>query len=321
MTIQPLNQRDDRWAKEKLGTSINSIGNYGCLLVCCTMIAKYYGHEVDPIILNSLFVKNGSYQNGNLYRWYEGLPKVFNDIKCTKLVNTPANLTKAQFDEIDNELSAGRPVIFQVDFNPQDAPVQTHFVLCVAKENDNYIVNDPWYGDRANITRYGVPKITIQQYAFHSGEKVVEETDLANKDITWDDFEGNRHIVKWYVDEWEVEKKEKEKLASDIASLTKRNEDLQKDGSSLRQDLLSKDKTIVTITNEKNALKNQLAYAGEELDKMRVQNIQQTQKIEELQVSIDKLGAKLGLLEKNALSTSTIPQLLSEIAKRFKLKG
>jgi hypothetical protein len=53
---------------------------------------------------------------------------------------------------------------------------------------------------------------------------------------------------------------------------------------------------------------------------MRTQNLQQTKKIEELQVSIDKLGAKLGLLEKNALSTSTIPQLLSEVAKRFKLK-
>jgi GH25 family lysozyme M1 (1,4-beta-N-acetylmuramidase) len=168
-----------------------------------------------------------------------------------------------------------------------------------------------FFGDKEALAKYG----------YQSTAPVPQpSTDLKSTTIDWFDEEGNSHPVGWYVSEWYNEKQERSKAIEDAIKWKELYESLQKDGSSLRQDLLSKDKTITIITNEKNALKNELVYAEDELDKMRVQNLQQTKKIEELQVIIDKSGAKLGLLEKNALSTSTISQLLTEVAKRFKLK-
>ena len=118
LNIKSISQRDPKWKDIKLGTSDVTIGTGGCLLVCCAMVAQYYGHDIDPASLNNLFIEAESYSDGNLYKWYEGLSKVYSDIKVTKYEPTPKNLTASQLRVIDDELEAGRPVIIEVDFKP-----------------------------------------------------------------------------------------------------------------------------------------------------------------------------------------------------------
>lgn len=162
-------QRDPQVAATLLGTSNSTIGDYGCLLTALAMLCKYYGKNVDPISLNQMLINIGGYLNGNLYKWYEGITKIFSDIVLTKLQITTYKLTDVDFNAIKAEIDAGRPVIIEVDFNPSTAIADMHFVLLTGYDGDTYYVNDPWYGDNANLNRYGVPAITIQRYVFHSG--------------------------------------------------------------------------------------------------------------------------------------------------------
>lgn len=169
INVPLFSQRDPAWKSIKLGTGTGSIGDYGCLLTACAMLAKYYGKDTDPKRLNELFIKNGSYASGNLYKWYEGISKAYPDIKVSKLVETPNPVTTAQFNEWKEEINNGRPVILQVDFYPSTAQPDMHFVLLVGYDDTNYYVADPYYGDVSNLTRYGTPKTTVLKYVFHTG--------------------------------------------------------------------------------------------------------------------------------------------------------
>lgn len=176
LNVPLFNQRDSKWQAKPLGTSSSTLGGYGCLVTCLAMLAKYYGKDTDPDKLNTALVSINGFAapkeaptQKNLYKWYEGITKLYPDITITKLQATPAALTTTDFNAIKAEIDAGRPVILQVDFIPATSLVDMHFVLLVGYEGTTYYVNDPWYGDKANLTRYGVPSATIQQYIFHSG--------------------------------------------------------------------------------------------------------------------------------------------------------
>jgi len=176
LNVPIFGQRDSRWANKPLGSSSSTLGGYGCLVSCLAMLCKYYGKDTDPDKLNTALVNINGFAAAsttptqkNLYKWYEGITKLYSDIAITKLQATPAALTTTDFNALKAEIDAGRPVILQVDFIPATAFVDMHFVLLTGYEGNTYYVNDPWYGDNANLNRYGDPAITIQQYVFHSG--------------------------------------------------------------------------------------------------------------------------------------------------------
>jgi len=172
LQVPLFSQRDPQWANKKLGFSSETIGGFGCLLSVMSMLSKYYGKDTDPGRLNDL-LKNlkpsPGYADPNLYKWYDGVPKIWPDISCTAIIDTPSAVTAAQFKSMEDELNAGRPVVLEVDFIPSTSQEDMHFVLLIGKEDGNWIVADPWYGDVSNLTRYGDPKVTIQRYVFHNG--------------------------------------------------------------------------------------------------------------------------------------------------------
>lgn len=166
---QIFSQKDLRWAAKPLGTSSSTIGDYGCLLAVMATLAGYFGKDTDPDRLNQALVNVQGYQSGNLYKWFGGISKVYSDISCTKLKNTPYPLTHTDFREIDEQLQRNKPVVAQVDFVPSTAPVDMHYVLIIDGQEGEYTVADPWYGDVASLKRYGEVRSTIQQYALHEG--------------------------------------------------------------------------------------------------------------------------------------------------------
>lgn len=135
-----LSQRDARWAWKYLGFSYSTIGGYGCLVACLTMLAG----ETDVSKVNDLMKGTGPYgpNNGggafldNLVVW----GNVQNALKNLKLVERgwTYNNDKVR-DWIYNKKI---PVIVEVDAAPIGSPRTKHFVLYVG---DAKLV-DPWTG-------------------------------------------------------------------------------------------------------------------------------------------------------------------------------
>ncbi len=155
----PLSQRDPLWANARLGHagSPKTIGEWGCMLTCFTMVANTFGRTITPAQLNHAMVSNGGFLNGYLTKW-NALSDVYKDIVYQgKFAGTT---TSDLLSRIDSSLAAGQPVAIQVDFtsNTPYTDNDQHWVLIVAKDGDDYRINDPWLlpGQEASLqARYG----------------------------------------------------------------------------------------------------------------------------------------------------------------------
>ena len=151
LNIAPLAQRDPKWADIQLGTSSVTIGGYGCLITCASMMLKYFGFDTDPLRLNAWLKANGGYHNSNWFVW-DSLKSYDNRISFAY------RYEYAALDKIDAQLAAGRPVIVNVDMIPGTPVMDEHWILVVGKVDGSYIVNDPWYGTQFKFEeKYGSP--------------------------------------------------------------------------------------------------------------------------------------------------------------------
>jgi hypothetical protein len=136
------------------------------------------------------------------------------------------------------------------------------------------------------------------------------EMPLKNTNIDWYDYEGNQHTVGWYVYEWELEKRNGIKLASDIADLKEFNKDLQKQGSELTVQLTLAREAIQTSSDNLKAVKTQLVGLEQQLlleqaeNGVKIENL--TKKVQELTDSNEKLVKKNEGLVKDFLKTATL---------------
>jgi hypothetical protein len=150
------NQRDPRWANQRLGTvNGTTIGQYGCLITAISMLNRGFdpsGVLYYPSNVDDLFTNQNGYANGNLVIWTairRILPNVA-IIDHDNCASTPAPLGK-----IRDLLDKGGACILRVGFGGK--PANMHWLLAVGYANDDIIFNDPWYGDQVgfNTRRYG----------------------------------------------------------------------------------------------------------------------------------------------------------------------
>lgn len=213
-------QLDARWGSEKLGYNINpqyNIYNYGCLITCLAMVCEYYGIPHNPSTINKLLKDKGGFSNGGgLYIW-GSLNKAYGEIK-EKMTNTPSPLSNLQISEIRASIDQGMPVMVQIDVNPKTVDLDMHYVLIIgynpSDEND-FIIADPIGGVERSLKYYlgwfrPSARKTIEQYTLLQG---TPKFDMKDKTVDFDDAEGKRHTVGWYVYEWYVEKREAQTLA------------------------------------------------------------------------------------------------------------
>jgi len=163
-------QRDNKWKDKKLGFSDLTLGGYGCLVTCLAMIARHFGKDTNPGKMNNDLKEKGRFQGG-YYKW-KGVEQVYPDIIEHDIVFTPQPLTDSQLKEIDNHLEEGRLVMFEVDYNPNTACVEGHFVLALSKSDKTYRIADPWTGRECSLKKYGEAKYTIQRYILYGGPVV-----------------------------------------------------------------------------------------------------------------------------------------------------
>jgi SH3-like domain-containing protein len=136
---QILYQNDEKWKSAKLGNSNETIGGWGCLLTSVTMMLNGIGYSETPETVNEKMKKAGGFQGAFFIP--SVLPYVWPNAAYRDM--QPCENSPAPIQLIDAAVSAGKPVILQVDWNKQ-AGIQTHFVLVKEKKGNDYILYDPY---------------------------------------------------------------------------------------------------------------------------------------------------------------------------------
>jgi len=177
--VKRFSQRDSLWENKRLGQpgSTQTIGQWGCLLTCFTMTANVYGHAVTPAQLNDTLVRKGGFINVNWTKW-NALTAAYTDIIYNGKVDNDPNVTS----KIDRSLAQGHPVTILVDFtsNTPYTDNDQHWVLIVAKDGDDYRINDPWLKPAQETSlrqRYGIAgrplRDSIRSAIFYKSTKTV----------------------------------------------------------------------------------------------------------------------------------------------------
>lgn len=133
-----FSQRDPRWCRQYVGGSSLTVGEVGCYLTSVTMVHKKYGFSTSP----SLIAANRNY--------------FFSNTALMLTPPAPNGYTYKRYDYfktdiIDNELSAGRPVIVHVRLNNGYGG---HFVVLFSGSGGSYTMHDPWYGADLNFSSH-----------------------------------------------------------------------------------------------------------------------------------------------------------------------
>lgn len=163
LSINPLSQRDSKWASARLGNvNATTIGSHGCVITSMSMLACYYNHLLTPDQLNDFLVKNSLYYDGNLFV-NGSITKLFSDIKFDKVEF--CETTPAPIAEIKRYIDMGMPTVVAL----MNQGIR-HYILVIGYQGNKIIANDPWQGDTVAINdRWGDPAAKILQVNFFSG--------------------------------------------------------------------------------------------------------------------------------------------------------
>lgn len=135
-----LYQNDPKWKNVKLGNQNNeTIGSWGCLVTCLTMVANGFGFDETPQTINTKLKVAGGFQGAMV------IPAALPNI-CPGLVYKgyqPCEDSPAPIAQIDTAINKGNPVIAQVDWSPKSG-LQTHWIVLYGKTGNDYYMKDPY---------------------------------------------------------------------------------------------------------------------------------------------------------------------------------
>lgn len=178
LPIDPLSQRDGRWAGLTIGQPTGhgkTIGNWGCLLVCYNMMARYWNlSHLLPGDYNQFMVDRGAFDRQYVR---PGALAIAHDGQVTNNGWLPREDGR-MLPRIKQWIDDGTPVPAQVDFDPSTRPsfnpdvdFEQHWVLLIGYTADDFIMADPWHGDIALLSsRYGIPGTDVIQACFYTKE-------------------------------------------------------------------------------------------------------------------------------------------------------
>jgi hypothetical protein len=161
-TPKYLSQRDPQWINEKLGFDDTlTIGTDGSALACLSMLVNGYGYNETPSSMNSKLKDMGSGIGflGSLIVW-PGLTRAFPRIVFRRIVVCRSQ--PAPLDEINASLDAGQALLVEIDRSPSPG-LQNHWVVLYARQEDDYLMLDPWPQPPDNaptslVRRYGLAR-------------------------------------------------------------------------------------------------------------------------------------------------------------------
>lgn len=259
---------DSRWSGILLGYNTQAqfnIYNYGCLINCLAMVARYYNKAYDPAGINKAFKDMGAGKafvaGGGDYVW-GGFHLLFGDIE-EKRIRTPDLLSDAQIGEIKSAIDAGYPVMVQLDVNPRTVENDQHFVLIVGydpNDENNFTIADPLGGKLHSMKDYlgwfkPNARNTIEQYAIYKGpvpkipaSSIPVPADvfpvLVHKSTQWD------QTTNEYLPGQDPAKTTFDNLKAVITGIKSRITDLTNQVASAQADSKSKDERISNLEGQ-----------------------------------------------------------------------
>lgn len=157
LKIIPFSQRDLQWANIFLGYNTAkpyTIGMYGCLITCLASYLKSAGKNETPKTVNQKLVDNNGYQAGTgNFIWSKCTVLELNEVYSSPKYNGPA--TQQAFQKISGFITAGQPVLCEVDFVPSTAQPDMHYVLIYGADDTQLYAMDPWTGTFITLDVYG----------------------------------------------------------------------------------------------------------------------------------------------------------------------
>jgi hypothetical protein len=169
---------------QTLGSGPATIANSGCYLCSFAMLADYYGQNVDPVALNTLFTQQNIYVDGDDLT-DNALQEAYSSITYLQsypYANVPADL--GQLQTLLSDLT--QSVILEVNSNPEGptATLETHFVVAVSCDGTNVTIADPWTGQLSTGTPYGDWATTIQKYVVYKGTPTAPPVSVPSATFT-----------------------------------------------------------------------------------------------------------------------------------------
>ena len=138
------NQRDKRWASDKLGDSSETVGKVGCLISSICMNLSYYKEHMTPKELNIKLRELEGYTQRGWLIWSK-----LEEVMDNKLSITFPELSH---ESIEKNLLDKKPILAKVYINK----VIPHWILIVGKEKREYLMLDPLTdGTLSKVSHYG----------------------------------------------------------------------------------------------------------------------------------------------------------------------
>ena len=154
-TRADFSQNNLLWKLRKLGfSSWETIGQYGCFVTAMANVAQAQGQDFTPASMNDALKAHGQFVRDSYGQiadvaGYGALTVVAPRSRFVEQKNWPGTAV-APFSYFDVRSSTNTEIIAMLDYHPEKAGVQTHFVRIVglnAAKNDIEIV-DSWDGKR-----------------------------------------------------------------------------------------------------------------------------------------------------------------------------
>jgi hypothetical protein len=163
--ITPFSQSDPRWRDERLGTTAQTIGKWGCAMTCACMIFSQIDPNINPSTFNAMlsYPAPGGYNyvnGGEAHLAWDRLPSIFAWFKWHGRQDWKRRLTPEELGEILNRIMNQAPLVLFVDYKPKTAAFDSHFVLATgySASFDDICILDPIDGQEAwLLERYGAP--------------------------------------------------------------------------------------------------------------------------------------------------------------------
>lgn len=164
LPVPPFRQGDDRWRKDKLGNTKDTVGGVGCAVTSATMVMAYYGADIDPGRMNKALTENDGYEGVGWLKW-EKAAEVCDNI-ATKIYEA-----EPSYRLIDEQLQRGNPVI--VRLHGKSSP--THFVVIAGKDGYDYLTLDPGAGSAKGLYPLKEYGSKIEALRFYEPNKKVAQ--------------------------------------------------------------------------------------------------------------------------------------------------
>jgi len=158
LAVPIFRQNDQRWGKDLIGSTDDTLGGAGCAISSAAMIMSFYGIDTDPQRLNQFLNQHEGYTPQGWIYW-EKAADLQPDHVRKAYEDLPSNYL------IDSNLMHGNPVIVHLHLPGGSS----HFVVIAGKDGYDYLIRDPGAGASRGL--YPLKELGSKIYALRFYER------------------------------------------------------------------------------------------------------------------------------------------------------